>query len=53
MFHGFDYRPALSGTAQGRLGVMAGAIEWVLTMQQEDAARETIGRSEETRTAAL
>jgi type I restriction enzyme R subunit len=48
MFHpdtpgGFDYRPALAATAtpQQRLSLMAGAIEWVLTMQQEDAARET------------
>jgi type I restriction enzyme, R subunit len=40
---GFDYRRALAAdaTPQRRLGIMAGAIEWVLTMQQEDAARET------------
>lgn len=40
---GFDYRPALVPTAtpQQRLRVMAGAIEWVLTMQQQDSARET------------
>lgn len=39
---GFDYRPALdpaAGSAQ-RLGIMAGAIDWVLTLQQEDAAKE-------------
>ncbi len=40
---GFDYRRALEpeATPQARLGVMAGAIEWVLVMQQADAARET------------
>jgi type I restriction enzyme, R subunit len=39
---GFDYRPALnaSATAQARLAIMAGAIDWVLTLQQADAARE-------------
>ena len=40
---GFDYRPVLSGTAtpQARLAIMAGAIDWVLTLQQADAAKET------------
>jgi type I restriction enzyme R subunit len=40
---GFDYRVALQAdaTPQKRLGVMAGAIDWVLTVQQEDAAKET------------
>ncbi|MGH6681517.1 MAG: type I restriction enzyme endonuclease domain-containing protein, partial [Bradyrhizobium sp.] len=40
---GFDYRRALApdATPQQRLAVMAGAIDWVLTVQQEDAARET------------
>jgi type I restriction enzyme R subunit len=39
---GFDYRPALSATAtpQARLAIMAGAIDWVLTLQQADAAKE-------------
>jgi type I restriction enzyme R subunit len=39
---GFDYGPALSETAtpQGRLGIMASAIDWVLTIQQADAAKE-------------
>ena len=39
---GFDYRPALAGssTPQMRLSVMAGAIDWVLTVQQADAAKE-------------
>ncbi len=41
MFHGFDYLQGLTGTPQDRLAVMAGAIEWVLDMQQQAAARET------------
>lgn len=41
MYHGFDYRSALAGTPQQRLAMMAGAIEWVLDMQQKLAARET------------
>ena len=41
MFHGFDYRPGLAGTPQERLAVLAGAIEWVLDMQQKEAAKET------------
>lgn len=40
MFHGFDYVSALNGTPQERLGVMAGAIEWILDLQQELAAKE-------------
>jgi type I restriction enzyme, R subunit len=40
---GFDYRPALDAkaTAQSRLAIMAGAIDWVLTVQQADATKET------------
>ena len=40
---GFDYRPALdpTSTPQTRLSIMAGAIDWVLTLQQSDAAKET------------
>jgi type I restriction enzyme R subunit len=40
---GFDYRPAIlpNATPAKRLGIMAGAVEWVLAMQQQDAARET------------
>jgi type I restriction enzyme R subunit len=40
---GFDYRPAFVTTAtpQMRLAIMAGAIDWVLTLQQSDAAKET------------
>ena len=40
---GFDYRPSLdpSGPPQARLVALAGAMDWVLTRQQEDAAKET------------
>ena len=41
MFHGFDYRAGLTGSPQERLAVLAGAMEWVLDMQQRDAAKET------------
>jgi type I restriction enzyme R subunit len=43
VFHGFDYSPALSPDAkpQQRLSVMAQAIDWVLTVQQTAAAKET------------
>ncbi|MDP3715961.1 MAG: DUF3387 domain-containing protein, partial [Burkholderiales bacterium] len=40
---GFDYRPALQVATppQKRLSIMAGAIDWILTMQQADAAKES------------
>jgi type I restriction enzyme R subunit len=40
---GFDYRPALDpkATPQLRLKLLGGAMDWVLTRQQEDAAKET------------
>ncbi|MDR2015946.1 MAG: type I restriction endonuclease subunit R, partial [Azoarcus sp.] len=41
MFHGFDYRAGLDGTAGERLVMMAGAIEWILDKQQQWAAAET------------
>ncbi len=41
MFHGFDYRAGLIGTPQERLVALAHAIEWVLEMQQREAARES------------
>ena len=41
MFHGFDYRSGLTGSPQERLAALAGAIEWVLDMQQSEAARES------------
>jgi type I restriction enzyme R subunit len=40
---------AADATSQERLGVMAGAIDWVLTLQQEEAAKE---RTEEGRKQA-
>ena len=40
MYHGFDYASALNGTPQERLAMMAGAIEWVLDLQQKLAAKE-------------
>ena len=41
MFHGFDYRKGLTGSPQERLVALAGAIEWILDMQQREAARES------------
>lgn len=42
MAGGFDYRSALEpgASAATRLGIMAGALDWVLTMQQTAAAQE-------------
>ena len=40
MYHGFDYASALGGTPQQRLTMMAGAIEWILNLQQQLAATE-------------
>ncbi len=40
MFHGFDYGKGLAGTPQERLAALAEAIEWVLALQQREAARE-------------
>ena len=39
---GFDYRPALdaAATPQLRLAIMAGALDWILTLAQSDAAKE-------------
>ena len=41
MFHGFNYRAGLTGSPQERLVALAGAIEWILEMQQRNAARES------------
>ena len=41
MFHGFDYRTGLTGSPQERLVALASAIEWVLDMQQREAAKES------------
>ena len=40
MYHGFDYASAMSGTPQERLAMMAGAIEWILDLQQKLAVKE-------------
>ena len=40
MFHGFDYGNGLAGSPQERLAALAGAIEWVLDMQQRQSAGE-------------
>ena len=40
MYHGFDYVSAMSGTPQERLAMMAGAIEWILALQQKLASDE-------------
>jgi len=41
IFHGLDYQSALMGTPQQRLAVMGEAIDWIMTRQQEAAARES------------
>lgn len=41
MFHGFDYKAGLEGTSKERLEALAAAIDWVLEMQQKDAAKES------------
>ena len=40
MYHDFDYASAMCGTPQERLAMMAGAIEWILDLQQKLAAKE-------------
>jgi type I restriction enzyme R subunit len=40
MYHGFDYASAMTGSPQERLAMMAGAIEWILDLQQKLAAKE-------------
>ncbi|MCC2971186.1 type I restriction endonuclease subunit R [Massilia sp. IC2-476] len=40
MYHGYDYGSALSGAPQERLAMMAGAVEWILDLQQQLAAKE-------------
>jgi len=42
MYHGFDYASALGGTPQERLAMMAGAIEWILDLQQKLAAQDPL-----------
>ena len=53
MFHGFDYRAGLTGSPQERLAALAGAIEWVLDMQQREAARRIDRGRQETRASSL
>ncbi len=40
MYHGYDYASAMGGTSQERLVMMAGAIEWILDLQQKLAEKE-------------
>lgn len=40
MYHGYDYASVMTGTPQERLAMMAGAIEWILDLQQKLAAKE-------------
>ncbi len=40
MYHGFDYRTAMCGMPHQRLIMMAGAIEWILDLQQRLSAQE-------------
>ena len=49
MFHGFDYRKGLAGSPQERLAALAGAIEWVLDMQQREVGQGSDRRRQETR----
>jgi type I restriction enzyme, R subunit len=41
MFFGFNYQGALGGSPTERLAMMANAIEWILSKQQQWAASET------------
>lgn len=41
MYHGFDYARGLAGTPHERLVVLAEAIEWILTLQHDAAAKQT------------
>jgi type I restriction enzyme R subunit len=41
MFHGFDYLSGLTGSGKERLAVLAGALDWVLDVQQKSAEAET------------
>ncbi len=41
IYSGFDYASAMNGTPQARLAMMAGAIEWVLDLQQKLSEGET------------
>lgn len=40
LFHGFDYRPGITGQPRERLICLGGAIDWVLKWQESHAARQ-------------
>ena len=40
LFHGFDYRPGVTGQPRERLICLGGAIDWVLKWQESQAARQ-------------
>ncbi len=48
MCHGYDYASAMNGTPQERLAMMAGAIEWILDLQQKLAAKEKTAEGKRT-----
>lgn len=39
MFHGHDYSSGITGTPSERLTALAGALDWVLSWQEREAAR--------------
>ena len=41
MFHGFDYSKGLLGSPHDRLVALAGALDWILARQDEQARKET------------
>jgi site-specific recombinase XerD len=41
MYYGFDYERGLAGTPHERLAMLAEAMEWILGLQHEAAAKET------------
>ena len=40
VFHGFEFRPALSGAPQAKLAALAGGLDWVLKWQEQESAKE-------------
>lgn len=40
VFHGFEYRNALSGGPQQKLAALAGGLDWVLKWQEQEAIKE-------------
>ena len=41
IYHGFDYATGMAGPPQQRLATLAGAIDWVLKWQEDEAAKQT------------